>query len=114
MDIPSWNTPQEWSPVRRILSGCEKALIKQESCDLSFFKNTELFWECVFLLLPGVVGRSEFSTVYALQLAIVICLYASMEKHVSATVQLPHQEELTLVIVHLTHVHLLTLRVYIV
>lgn len=30
---------------------------RQESCDLDFFKNTELSLECVFMLLPGVADR---------------------------------------------------------
>ena len=38
-------------------------------------------WKCVFMLLPGVADRSGFVSDYSLQLAIVICLYASMEKH---------------------------------
>lgn len=38
--------------------------LQQESCDLSlfFFFNEELFLECVFVLLPGVEDRSEFTS----------------------------------------------------
>lgn len=50
----------------RILSACETIPTRQESCDLSlfvfFFLNTELFLECVFVLLPGVEDRSEFTS----------------------------------------------------
>lgn len=46
---------------------------KQESHDLGFFKNMELFLEYAFVLLPVVVERSEFTP------AVV------MEKHVFAT-----------------------------
>lgn len=58
---------------------------RQEYCDPSFFRNTELFLECAFVFLPGIVDRREFASDYSLQLAIVICLYASMGKHVFAT-----------------------------
>ena len=37
----------------RILSACEQ---ENKSCDLSFFK-TELFLECVFVLLVGIKDR---------------------------------------------------------
>lgn len=39
-----------WVPVRKW----------QESCDLSFFKNTDLFLGWVFRLLPGVADEHEF------------------------------------------------------
>lgn len=42
------------------MESCEKTLRKQESCDLSFFKP-ELFLECAFMLLLGIVDRSEFT-----------------------------------------------------
>jgi hypothetical protein len=32
---------------------------RQETSELSFFKNTELFLECTFVPLPGVVDRKE-------------------------------------------------------
>jgi hypothetical protein len=88
--IPFWNflvvscqsTIQEWSSVRRFLSGCKRAPRKQDkSCDLSFLKNTELFLECAFLPLPGEAGKNEFSLDYFSQVAIAMCLYASMEKY---------------------------------
>ena len=31
--------------------------------------------------IPGVAVRSEFTLDYSLQLAIIICLHATMEKH---------------------------------
>jgi hypothetical protein len=34
--------------------------------------------------IPGVAVRSEFTLDYSLQLAIIICLHATMEKHVFA------------------------------
>lgn len=90
--------------MRRILSGCEKAPIKQKKVlGLQFLRN-RIILGCVFLLLQGVVDRSEFSSVYSLQLAIVIGLCASMEKHVPATGQLPHLAQLSHWNVHFTHV----------
>lgn len=59
---------------------------RMDSCDLSFFKNMELFWECLFVSLPCVVNRNEFTSDYS---ATVICLYASMEKHVLTCVICP-------------------------
>lgn len=44
-------------------------------CDLSFFENTELFLDYVFMPFPGVV-KGLFILDYPLQVAIVICLYA--------------------------------------
>lgn len=58
-------TVQEWSPVK-ILSEYEKTTRKQKSCDLNFFKNTDLFLECVSVLLPGVAERSELASVVAI------------------------------------------------
>lgn len=66
------NVVQEWSSLRRILRTCENTSRKQESCDLSFLKNIELFLDYVFTLLPDVAHRSEFSSYYSLHLAIVI------------------------------------------
>lgn len=37
------NMVREWSHVRRILNAYEKTPKKQESYDLSFFKNTKMF-----------------------------------------------------------------------
>ena len=56
-----------------------------ESYDLSFFKNTKLFLECACVPLPRVADKSESISDYSLQLANVICLCASMEKHGFAT-----------------------------
>lgn len=42
----------------------------------------QLFLKCVSVPLPGVADRSEFALDYSLQLDIVICLCASMEKRV--------------------------------
>lgn len=72
--------------VRRILSACEKTPRKQDkSRDLSFFKNTGLFWECVLAPLLGVVDRTGFTSDYSSsqtgQPAIAICLNASTEIH---------------------------------
>lgn len=50
-----WNTVHQWSHARDMLSACEKPPRKQDkSCDLSFFKTAELFYECSFGPLPGV------------------------------------------------------------
>lgn len=49
----------------------------------------ELFLDYAFAPLSGVVDTNEFTSVYSLQLAIVIYLHASMEKYVSATCGLP-------------------------
>ena len=54
---------------------------RQDSCDLSFFRNLDLLLECVFVLLPGVEARSEFTSNYSIELVIAICLYGSMEKY---------------------------------
>jgi hypothetical protein len=81
---------REWGAVRtqfksRATKGiprvCLTKKIRLESCDHCFFRNTDLFLECAFVPLPGVIGRSEFALYYSLQLAILICLCASMEKH---------------------------------
>jgi hypothetical protein len=66
----------------------EKIPRKQVSCDLNFFNNLELFLKCTFLALLGVADRNEFALDCSLQLAIVISLFASKEKHVFATWQL--------------------------
>jgi hypothetical protein len=71
---------REWSPLRRLLSAHEKTVRKQ----VLFLQNVELFLECVLKLIPGIVDRSELTSDYSLQLAIDICLYASVGKHVSA------------------------------
>lgn len=46
-------------------------MLGQESGDLNLFKNNFLFLKCVFVLLPGVEWRNEFSSDYPL-LAVVI------------------------------------------
>ena len=56
---------------------------RQKSCDLSFFNIRILFLDYVFVFLPGVVDRVDFTSDYSLQLVITMCLYASIEKHVS-------------------------------
>jgi hypothetical protein len=47
----------------------------------SCFKTWDFPWN-VFVPLPDVTDRGECTSDYSIQLAIVICLYASMEKHV--------------------------------
>lgn len=69
---------QEWSPVKRILSACEKTPRRQESSDL-YLDKTDLFLGCAALPLPGAADRSDFTSDYLLQLAI-ICFYSSMKK----------------------------------
>lgn len=64
------------------MESCEKTLRKQESCDLSFFKNQELFLDYAFMPVLGVADRSEFTSDCSLHL--VMCLCASMGKHVFA------------------------------
>lgn len=44
-------------------------------------KNMEFFLDYIFVPLPGVTEGTEFTLDYLLQLAIVICIYASMGKH---------------------------------
>lgn len=61
-----------------------------------FLQNKELFLECVFVLFPGVVDKSEFTSEYLLQLDIVICLYASMKNHFFFTCSLPATYDLPL------------------
>lgn len=63
-----WNTGQEWSHVRRILSTCENtSKTTQMSCDLNVFKMLNCSWNEFFVLLPGVMDS-------------VKCLYASMDE----------------------------------
>lgn len=69
----------------RFLSDCEKTPGKQEFRGLSFFSNTELFLERVFLPLAGVEDRREFTSDHSSQVAIVISLFVSMEEHALAT-----------------------------
>lgn len=52
---------------------------RDKSDDLRFFKTLNCSW--IMLSCPGVADRSEFTEDYSLQLAIVIYLYAAMEKH---------------------------------
>lgn len=59
----------------------KKKLQETKCYELSFVKNKVLFLKCVFMFPPGIVDRSEFTSKYSLQLSIVTCLYASMEKH---------------------------------
>lgn len=47
-----------------------------KSRDLSYFKNMQLFLECVLWLLPGLADRSELASDCLLQLDIVTCLKA--------------------------------------
>lgn len=46
--INSWNTVQGRSSKKGILKTCEKTPKKQESCEISFFKNMKLLLECAF------------------------------------------------------------------
>ena len=39
--------------------------IRLSSCDISFFKNTKSFWECVSLILLDVSYRNEFTSDYS-------------------------------------------------
>ena len=68
--------------MRGILSTCEKTPRKQDGSLVTSVspKHMQLFLEYAFVLLPSTADRSEFTLDYSLQLAIVICLYASMEK----------------------------------
>lgn len=49
----------------------EHSLGMEADKDLRLFKNKELFLKCVFVLLPGVECRNEFSSDYPL-LAVVV------------------------------------------
>lgn len=57
---------QEWSHVRKILSACETPKETTLSGDRSFFETELFFLEGVFLPLPGVAARSEFTSNYLL------------------------------------------------
>lgn len=48
----------------------------------SVLQSKGLFLECAIVPLLGVSDRSELTSDYSLQLGIVICLCASMKKHV--------------------------------
>lgn len=69
---------QEWSPVKRVLSACEKTPRRQKSSDF-YLDKTDLFLGCAALPLPGAADRTDFTLDYLLQLAI-ICFYSSMKK----------------------------------
>lgn len=60
-------------------------------CDLSFFENTELLLDYVFMPFPGVVER-VFISGYPLQPAIVFCLYSCMENQVLPVAACPSHE----------------------
>lgn len=50
---------QEWGFMRRILSTCKNTPRKQnKSLVMCFSENMELFLDCSFMLLPGVVDGS--------------------------------------------------------
>jgi hypothetical protein len=66
------NLVQSWSCVRS-LNACEQT----RSVTSVSSKTMELSLEWVFMLLPGQVDRSEFTSGYSLQLGIVICLRVS-------------------------------------
>ena len=51
-------------------------------------QKTELLLECACVPIPGVVDWSEITSDYSLQLAVVICLDNSMEKHILPCVSL--------------------------
>ena len=72
---------QEWNHARRILSAGGETPRTRESCDLSLLKKQGIFLECDFVLLPYVAERSEFTSEYSLQPAIVICLYTPLWKN---------------------------------
>ena len=59
-------------------------------------KNMEFFLDYVFVPFPGVTDSSEFSLDYSLQLAIGICIYASMEKRGFVTYSLSAMHDLPL------------------
>lgn len=58
-----------------------------ESLGTLVLQTMELFLQCVSVLLPGIAD-SAFTSDYSLQVAIVICICASKEKHVFATYSL--------------------------
>ena len=69
-----WNTVQAQSHMRRILNAHENTPGKQgKSLVISVSTQHRVSLECVFMLLPGVMDRSEL---ISLQLVTVICLYA--------------------------------------
>lgn len=83
------------SPRMKVYEGIPECLWenskkpRQESCDLSFFKKTELLLDCAFVPLPGVAERREFISDYSSPPDIVICLYVTMETHVCAACGMP-------------------------
>lgn len=68
----SWKV---WNLVRKFQENKTRAFWPH------FIQNHRLCLERDFVPLPGIVDRSEFTSDYSTQLDIVICLYASMEKH---------------------------------
>lgn len=55
-----------------------------------FLRSPGLFLECALVPLPSIVDRGELTSVFSsLQLAIVMCLYVVMEKHVFVLRGLP-------------------------
>lgn len=50
----------------------------------------ELFLECVFVPFSCIADKGEFISNYSLQLAIAICLFASIEKYVFAMCGYPY------------------------
>lgn len=58
---------QEWSPLKRILSACEKIYKKPDKnlvTLVSSFENMELFLEYAFVILPGVADRSLLQIIH--------------------------------------------------
>lgn len=79
MTLLSEHNP-EGSCVRRLLNACEKNSRNQDTSHVTSVSKI-VCMECVFMLLPGTVGRSEFTSDYSLQLATVTGLHASVERH---------------------------------
>ena len=58
--------------MKRILSVCEKNPKEDKSLVTLVSRKHEIFSECAFVLLQGVVDRSKFTSNYSVLLADVI------------------------------------------
>lgn len=69
------NIVPEWSCMK-ILNVCETAPGKQDvNLVASVSSNTELYWECIFVLHPGVEDRCEFTSSLAIYMTLWIYMY---------------------------------------
>lgn len=68
---------------------CEKTPRKQDKGLMTSVSSKQLFLEYVFVLLPGIADRNEFTPNYSLQQAFVMFIYMPLwKKHVAVTCSL--------------------------